>query len=569
MRRISCVLPVFLAFAVPAHAELSETDASLLGLLRASPAFKNVLPKGHRVTAMERHGGVVAGQISWGPDPAKLELMPKGLKTERGVNCDRSRLRDFSGTLSQSYNEIYSFTTTVGSSLAQSVSVNASWPGGLVSAGYELTATLTTEMSEQKQSGETVSFSQQYNAVVSPRHYADAQLQILEQNIEGQPFWLDVEIVGDVTLTLRPVVTWLPRARAGEAALVVAGHEPTASGGERDLPVCRVQHGRTKHPGKIVAGKCNYGFAEKEYASRSYEVLSMPKGSYKWVPRREFEKDNSDSDVANGQTLAVIAGKERRSDRYDGQLLVCRAKYKGDWHPGKVVINDCMFGYGGKEIQRGTYEVLVERDSKDEKKTRVRLIDYLTREQLSFRVEGLFEGTKAVSSTIVVLDERPVDDGLCAGAGIPDREVARAAPQRDAEVTRAAIAPAKAPGTSRPADGNGRGRGFEIVTFAKDLPIDPTPTEPALEGRVFSTLDLRPGMNRVDYSIRTLRRTRPAMRGADVLMVQRALTSAGWPVLEDGIFGGYTARAVRLFQKAHGLSMDGIVGGRTEARLGL
>jgi putative chitinase len=45
--------------------------------------------------------------------------------------------------------------------------------------------------------------------------------------------------------------------------------------------------------------------------------------------------------------------------------------------------------------------------------------------------------------------------------------------------------------------------------------------------------------------------------------LQRALSKAGYPVTIDGDFGPGTETAVKAFQKAHGLTVDGIVGRKT------
>ncbi|MBD1881581.1 MULTISPECIES: DUF3421 domain-containing protein [unclassified Coleofasciculus] len=50
---------------------------------------------------------------------------------------------------------------------------------------------------------------------------------------------------------------------------------------------------------------------------------------------------------------AVIGGSE--SGR---RLYICRAEYNGGVHPGKVVGNNCNFGWGGEEILAPFYEVL-------------------------------------------------------------------------------------------------------------------------------------------------------------------------------------------------------------------
>lgn len=60
---------------------------------------------------------------------------------------------------------------------------------------------------------------------------------------------------------------------------------------------------------------------------------------------------------------------------------------------------------------------------------------------------------------------------------------------------------------------------------------------------------------------RTLRLTRPPMRGADVLYVQRFIGArCGAP---DSIYGPNTDRGVRWYQRMRGLRVDGIVGAQT------
>jgi hypothetical protein len=55
--------------------------------------------------------------------------------------------------------------------------------------------------------------------------------------------------------------------------------------------------------------------------------------------------------------------------------------------------------------------------------------------------------------------------------------------------------------------------------------------------------------------------------GPLVESLQRQLSDAGYPVEADGIFGPKTEAAVRAFQTAHGLQIDGIVGPETSGRL--
>ncbi|WP_166350618.1 phage tail tip lysozyme [Phytoactinopolyspora limicola] len=66
----------------------------------------------------------------------------------------------------------------------------------------------------------------------------------------------------------------------------------------------------------------------------------------------------------------------------------------------------------------------------------------------------------------------------------------------------------------------------------------------------------------------TTRLLRRGSRGDDVKRLQQSLASAGFdPGPIDGIFGALTEAAVRGFQTAHGLVVDGIVGPRTREAL--
>lgn len=69
---------------------------------------------------------------------------------------------------------------------------------------------------------------------------------------------------------------------------------------------------------------------------------------------------------------------------------------------------------------------------------------------------------------------------------------------------------------------------------------------------------------------RILKYKKPMMRGDDVAALQTALKAHGFdPGKIDGIFGTKTKDAVRRFQKASGLKVDGIAGPNTFAALGL
>ena len=68
---------------------------------------------------------------------------------------------------------------------------------------------------------------------------------------------------------------------------------------------------------------------------------------------------------------------------------------------------------------------------------------------------------------------------------------------------------------------------------------------------------------------RTLSLTTPMMSGDDIRALQTALNAAGYSCgTADGYFGSQTQAAVRAFQSAKGLAVDGIVGQQTWAALG-
>lgn len=56
-------------------------------------------------------------------------------------------------------------------------------------------------------------------------------------------------------------------------------------------------------------------------------------------------------------------------------------------------------------------------------------------------------------------------------------------------------------------------------------------------------------------------------RGEHVEKLQKVLNQAGYDIDEDGIFGNETEKAVKAFQRANGLEVDGIVGWRTWRKL--
>jgi peptidoglycan hydrolase-like protein with peptidoglycan-binding domain len=61
----------------------------------------------------------------------------------------------------------------------------------------------------------------------------------------------------------------------------------------------------------------------------------------------------------------------------------------------------------------------------------------------------------------------------------------------------------------------------------------------------------------------------PGDQGVEVLELQQALSSAGYPVVVDGEFGPQTAAALRAFQAASGLTVNGVVDEPTAEALGI
>jgi murein L,D-transpeptidase YcbB/YkuD len=57
------------------------------------------------------------------------------------------------------------------------------------------------------------------------------------------------------------------------------------------------------------------------------------------------------------------------------------------------------------------------------------------------------------------------------------------------------------------------------------------------------------------------------MKGADVMVLQALLTAHGYEVKVDGIFGSTTTTKLKAYQKANGLTADGIAGDKSWAKL--
>jgi hypothetical protein len=205
-----------------------------------------------------------------------------------------------------------------------------------------------------------------------------------------------------------------------------------------------------------------------------------------------------------------------------------------------------MFGYDGGEVQAGSCEILTLNQDRAAS-FRVNLQDHLSAAQRTFRVEGEFRGTKALSTTIVFGESRPVDAAGCpAAVATPVARAADTPAARSVSVTR-----------TEP--------GAVAMAVSPSRPAAPAP----IVGQVYSRADVSAGApEQAELESRWLRLEEPHMFGADVLALQEALREAGWPIRADGFLGPRTDQALRHFQQANNLAPDGIFGPRTQSALG-
>lgn len=117
---------------------------------------------------------------------------------------------------------------------------------------------------------------------------------------------------------------------------VVGGYERGAP-----LYICHAQYGNGMHPGKVVGPNCNITFDGHEIPMPRYQVLVSETPPH-WLN-------------ANGNIppVAIKGGHE------NGQpVFICQADYAGGVHPGKLILNVCVIGYGGSEVSLANYRLL-------------------------------------------------------------------------------------------------------------------------------------------------------------------------------------------------------------------
>lgn len=131
----------------------------------------------------------------------------------------------------------------------------------------------------------------------------------------------------------------LPSIASAECEWLTPHHatRPIAAGVENghNLLVCRAAHQGGIHPGKVVAGKCNIGFAGHEIIKTRFEVVNNCPGTF-----------------SSSSSSPLVAGREANGS----PLYVCRAAHANVWHPGKVVGGKCNISYGGAELTKASFQ---------------------------------------------------------------------------------------------------------------------------------------------------------------------------------------------------------------------
>ncbi|EPX81771.1 DM9 repeat-containing protein [Litoreibacter arenae] len=550
----------FLTFlgSIPAAADMNPTEERLFLLLKSKPSFMRAMPAGREMRELVFKGRAVPGPLEWGESPTEIGIKPIGLVTHVARNCSNDTVGVISDTFKASYEQTQSWEVTVGTELTNSVEVTASLPG-VVETTAGTAVTLKFEGSKGGETKSTKSHDAGYSIPVKPGRELDVQFQITEQVIEGTPFSIEMELLGKVEITHPPQGNWVRYRGSVPAKAVSAGKEWNAAGTKRrDLWVCRAAG--SPHIGKVIGRRCNYGYGGQEKTTTNFDVLVVAGLETNWVGKSQFESgDDYDEDiVAEGKAEVFYGGQESRpTKRYKGWTFVCRAKHKGDFHPGKVVTNDCMIGYGGKELQKGRYEVLM-RGKEVGDVTPVDLQDHLPdAAERTFVVEGVFEDARSFGATTVFGTSRPVNRTVCPGYVPPQNDTSI----RDVEVR-----------TSEPVTYSGDSVAIPAAyNDSREQPKEPKAQgEPAINGTVLAKISYgENGEARATLVSRILRDLRADMFGADVVAVQQALNDAGAALQVDGYFGAKTARALREFQRAQGLSVDGVFGPQSQNALGL
>ncbi|MGA1133878.1 MAG: DM9 repeat-containing protein [Prochlorotrichaceae cyanobacterium] len=142
------------------------------------------------------------------------------------------------------------------------------------------------------------------------------------------------------------------RSLSGNDQPVLGGQEANGT----SLALCRADYQGGLHPGKVVNGRCNIGYGGEEIQLDRYETLVTQRGNGNSFPTGQPSNPTAGTGFYWDNQLtsqAFAVGSERNQTLYS-----CRVNYQGGIHPGKLVNNQCNFGFGGKEITSANYQVL-------------------------------------------------------------------------------------------------------------------------------------------------------------------------------------------------------------------
>ena len=383
----AALLSIASAFAATAHADNVNVDAVLFSRLAPQIATIYQAKFGQAVApgtaaAVSFKGTLVPQGLQF-TMPSTFPKTPLVLQENVYTNCN-DQVSTGHMTVNQSTTRTQSWSTTDTVSAEVSVTVSYESPigfGGDASA----TAGYSHEWNQGGEKSDSVGWETGQDVPVSPGKQVTAQF-VVDQETLDIPYHVDFVASGatDIAYTIaaepEPVVTWT----GSSANAVVGGNEADGT----KLYVCKASYRGGEHAGKVVHGKCSFGYGGKEVLrdSGDFEYLSAKSSQVHWVD--------------NIGTRAISAGKENGEDRY-----VCRVEAHGGIHPGKVVGGYCHYGYGGREESSQTFKSL---NTYAPKAAHVQLAhlnleDYLpAAAQRTITLRGVYRGVTAVQGSFRV-----------------------------------------------------------------------------------------------------------------------------------------------------------------------
>ena len=550
---------------------MDATEQNLFDKLMSKQSFKDLIPTGQTPDRISLEGSVIPGPIKWGSAPLGQQLRPIGFLPIVSRNCLSEGVLAVRSFAEPKFEQKSVTSLTTNWNVELGIEVTPAWPVNLSKASFK--AGYGEERTKETADVESIKFRSEYEILVPEGLEAVSQVQVLERKIDGMPFEMKVEVGGNAALYFDPAVRWEGYSGRIPGDAVKDGKEPVEDG-TRKLPVCRYNG----VSGKVVSGKCNYASGDKEFAKEDFDILRVGRTRTEWMDHEEFYNSYSKNEIDQGLTPAVLSNRTNQNgERIGPPSLVCLAKRLEElevdpfWnffgipsvtkvtfsdHPGIVRDGNCEYGYGGKRVREDKrFRILLAHAERGDAVT-FDLAKHLDRDERVFDINGTFDDARAISAEIVVSAMRPVDRSQCAiidDSGVDDggmfELIAEAEPATNANN---ASLQARAVGGDSP----------------EPLP-NGDPFHDVLDGTPLLTLDLRDDGQQAKLNSRVLRLSDPLMYGTDVLAIQRALIARGWPVKPDGFYGGWTAKAVADFQRAHRLPVDGIMGRVTQRRLGL